>query len=126
MACQLPFSGDLSPECLRSKSEENKVTKMIMIIVGIFVFCNTFQVLYYAITFKGLTYPGYIMFLLSSFLATFNSSINVVVYGIFNEKYRKIFKSYFSTKRLFERNAEAENTNNDIIQKTIKFSVIRH
>ena len=97
-----------------------------MIIVGIFVFCNTFQVLYYAITFNGLTYPGYIMFLLSSFLATFNSSINVVVYGIFNEKYRKIFKSYFSAKRLFERNTEAKNANSDIIQKTIKFSVIRH
>ena len=30
LACQLPFSGDLSPECLRSRSEENKVTKMIM------------------------------------------------------------------------------------------------
>ena len=97
-----------------------------MIIVGIFVFCNTFQVLYYAITFKGMNYPGYIMFLVSSLLATFNSSINVVVYGIFNEKYRKIFKSYFSTKRLFERNAEAKNVNNDIIQKTIKFSVIRN
>ena len=66
------------------------------------------------------------MFLLSSFSATFNSSINVVVYGIFNEKYRKIFKSYFSTKRLLERNAETENANNDIIQKSIKFSVIRH
>ena len=97
-----------------------------MIIVGIFVFCNTFQVLYYAITFQGLTYEGYIMFLLASFLATFNSSINVVVYGIFNEKYRKIFRSYFSMKCLFERNAEAENANNDIIQKSIKFSVIRH
>ena len=68
----------------------------------------------------------YIMFLLSSFLATFNSSINVVVYGIFNEKYRKIFKSYFSTKRLFERNAKTENANNDVIQKSIKMSVIRH
>ena len=96
-----------------------------MIIVGIFVFCNTFQVMYYAITYKGMTYPGYIMFLVSSFLATFNSSINVVVYGIFNEKYRKILRSCFSTKRLFERNAEAD-ANNDIIQKTIKFSVIRH
>ena len=66
------------------------------------------------------------MFLLASFLATFNSSINVVVYGIFNEKYRKIFRSYFSMKCLFERNAEAENANNDVIQKSIKFSVIRH
>ena len=66
------------------------------------------------------------MFLLSSFLATFNSSINVVVYGIFNEKYRKIFKSYFSMKCLFERNAGAENVNNDIVQKTVKMSVIRH
>ena len=39
------------------------------------------------------------MFVLSYFVATVNSSVNSVVYGIFSKKYRKVFLEHFCPKK---------------------------
>ena len=64
----------------------HKMTKMIMVIVGIFTFCNTFQILNYIIKNQ----------LVESFANLFigvNSSVNGIIYGIFNKKFREAFLS---------------------------------
>ena len=42
---------------------------------------------------------SYVMFVLSYFVATVNSSVNSVVYGIFSKKYRKVFFEHFCPKK---------------------------
>ena len=42
---------------------------------------------------------SYVMFVLSYFVATVNSSVNSVVYGIFSKKYRKVFLEHFCPKK---------------------------
>ena len=83
----------------KAKGMEIQISKMIMTIVGVFVFCNSFQVLgYFMVGTSGYTFPGYVMFLFANLLVALNSSINVALYGIFNKKYRKLFFKYFCCK----------------------------
>ena len=42
---------------------------------------------------------SYVMFVLSYFVGTVNSSVNSVVYGIFSKKYRKVFLEHFWCKK---------------------------
>ena len=59
------------------KATEDRITRMIMTVVGIFVACNSFQFannVYHA--FIG---PSYVMFVLAYFVGTVNSSVNSVV-----------------------------------------------
>ena len=42
---------------------------------------------------------SYVMFVLSYFVATVNSSVNSVVYGIFSKKYREVFFEHFCPKK---------------------------
>ena len=64
---------------------------MVMSVVGLFVICNSFQFTYYL--------PSNVMIVLSYFVATVNSSVNSVVYGIFSKKYREVFLEHFCPKK---------------------------
>ena len=66
--------------------EAHKITKMILVLVGIFAFCNTFQVLNQWI-------QSDIVECIGDLLLTINSSINGIIYGIFNKKFREAFLS---------------------------------
>ena len=65
-----------------------------MSVVGLFVICNSFQFTYYQ-AFRS----SNVMFVLSYFVATVNSSVNSVVYGIFSKKYREVFLEHFWCKK---------------------------
>ena len=54
-----------------------------MVIVGIFVFCNSFQIFNYFLKSK-------VMESIADFFLTFNSSVNAIVYGIYQKKYQEI------------------------------------
>ena len=60
--------------------------KMVMVIVGIFVFCNSFQILNYFL-------KNNIVESIADFFLTFNSSINAIVYGIYQKTYQEILLS---------------------------------
>ena len=81
---------------------------MVMLVVGLFVICNGFQFAYYQ-AFRS----SYVMFVLSYFAATVNSSVNSVVYGIFSKKYREIFFEHFCPKKP----AQAKTHLNSVISK---------
>ena len=73
--------------------DESRITKMIMTIVGIFIFCNSFPV-FYTIAKKD-PFTAYILGLIAHFLVTINASINTVIYGIFNSKFKNVFRHHF-------------------------------
>ena len=68
-----------------SKSQMD-MNKMIISIVGVFVFCNSFQILNYFI-------KSNMIESIADFFLTFNSSINAIVYGIFSRKYQEVLLS---------------------------------
>ena len=57
---------------------------------------------------------SYVMFVLSYFVGTVNSSVNSVVYGIFNKKYREVFFEHFFPKKP----GQAEINLRSVISKT--------
>ena len=79
------------------KATEDRITMMIMMVVGIFVVCNSFQAAYSA--YQGFKGPSHVMFVLSYFVAVVNSSVNSVAYGIFSKKYREVFFEHFFCKK---------------------------
>ena len=79
------------------KATEDRITKMIMTVVGIFVACNSFQAANNAYqAFKG---PSHFLFVLLYFVAVVNSSVNSIAYGIFSKKYREVFIEHFFCKK---------------------------
>ena len=85
------------------KANEDRITLMIMTVVGIFVACNSFQLAYNAYqAYRGAHFnkiTSEVMFVLTYFIAVFNSSVNAVVYGIFSKKYREVFVEHFCRKK---------------------------
>ena len=79
------------------KATEDRITRMIMTVVGIFVACNSFQFANNA--YHAFVGPSYVMFVLAYFVGTVNSSLNSVVYGIFSKKYREVFFEHFFCKK---------------------------
>ena len=91
---------DFAPNTASRKAQDKRITQMIMMIVGMFVFCNTFQILYYTFfTIKGYDSTRYGMYLFGYLIVTVNSSINALFYGIYCKKYRKVFMMYFCPKK---------------------------
>ena len=79
------------------KATEDRITRMIMTVVGIFVACNSFQFANNA--YHAFVGPSYVMFVLAYFVGTVNSSLNSVVYGIFSKKYRAVFLENFCPQK---------------------------
>ena len=81
------------------KVKDIKVSQMVMSIVGIFVLCNVFQLMFFlSITASHYSFTTYIFWLLAWLFCAINSSINTLVYGIFCKKFRKLFLIYFCLK----------------------------
>ena len=71
--------------------KKHKISKMIMVIVGIFVLCNCPLVLNYLGLENGT------LEMIADFLITLNSSTNAIVYGIFSKKYQEILVEIMSS-----------------------------
>ena len=81
----------------KAKAMEIRISKMVISIVAIFLFCNSFQVVAFSMLAgtRRENFSSYVVVLLGYFLTAVNSSLNAVVYGIFNKKCRVIFFKYF-------------------------------
>ena len=81
----------------RPKKDEKRLTIMMMVIVLVFGICNSFYGAYYIFRDQGLIckiqktylYPTACVFLV------LNSSVNVLIYGTFNKKFKSVFISLF-------------------------------
>ena len=82
----------------RKSLDESKITKMTMVIVGIFIcFTSVPLVIVYLLEYggsKSLVLRG-----ITHVLLTTSSSVNAIIYGIFNKKFRNLFIHHFWTCR---------------------------
>ena len=107
---------------LNPKLHEKKLTIMAMVLILVFVFCNSFFTLYYFLKYhkvigeaeKQYLYPTACVF------TVLNSSVNVIIYGIFDMKFRRIFISLFLPCQ------SSESNNEDRIGNTRSTSILQY
>ena len=70
--------------------KENRISKMTMAIVGVFISCNSVPILFYiAYLVKGeISFNVYMLVIIGHLLVVINSSANPIIYGIFIQKFR--------------------------------------
>ena len=84
------------------KEQEKKITKLTIIIVVIFTVCNLYDNIYQIL--RGTNYKewkenkGVYGYLPAFYAPVLNSSINFIVYGFFNPKFRTVLVSIFCTE----------------------------
>ena len=100
----------------KPKEQEKKMTNMMIVIVVIFIICNLVDNIYQILRGTGSKewkeensnlYP------IACILTVLSSSINFVVYGFFNPKFRTVLASIF-----FKKAHNTENTKINILSKT--------
>ena len=93
----------------KQKAQEARLATMISLIVAIFIVCNSFESLMFIFDSLGLIPRNIVEDFLrpfADFLIIVNSSMNVVIYNIFNESFRKLFcKLYLPCLSAKESNA---------------------
>ena len=77
-----------------SNIRETKMTVMITVVVILFFICNITETTVFMLRDKIAHRP-----LIVHFVVCINSSVNSLVYGIFNSQYRKIFLELLCCKR---------------------------
>ena len=71
-----------------AQTPKDRVATVVLVLSIIFVTCNSAESIYYILRYFGASLNCHNF----TFLAiTFNASINALVYGIFSQKFRKIF-----------------------------------
>ena len=78
----------------KQKAQEARLATMISLIVAIFIVCNSFESLMFIFDSLGLIPRNIVEDFLrpfADFLIIVNSSMNVVIYNIFNKSFRKSF-----------------------------------
>ena len=79
---------------VKQQAKEARLTTMISLIVAIFIVCNSVESLMFIFDSLGLIPRNIVEDFLrpfADFLIIVNSSMNVVIYNIFNESFRKLF-----------------------------------
>ena len=70
---------------------ENRVAKMVMVMVVLFVVCNSAESLTNVLMVYKIVGANLSTRATLHFLIVFNSSVNTIVYGLFNKKFRRLF-----------------------------------
>ena len=80
-----------------SRKTEMQATKKILAVIGVFFFCNFFTGVFGIITNSALMdyHSRIILADVSILLSVLNCSVNVIIYGIFDLKFRQIFIELF-------------------------------
>ena len=78
------------------QSQKRKVTIMVLVLVSVFVLCNIAEFVWWMLkTHKEAFNPLGSFTCFTEFALTLNSSVNVIIYGTFGEKFRKTFRNLF-------------------------------
>ena len=80
-----------------SRKTEMQATKKILAVIGVFFLCNFFNGLF-GIIVRIASIDSHLTMILSDIsimLITLNCSVNVIIYGIFDPKFRQIFFELF-------------------------------
>ena len=99
----------------KPKEQEKRLTHMMIVVVVIFITCNLVDNIYQILRGTGFIdwkeepenrniYP------IACVLAVLNSSINFIVYSVFNPKFRSVLASIFRTKAHFNNESTEKGT----------------
>ena len=99
----------------KPKEQEKRLTHMMIVVVVIFITCNLVDNIYHILRGTGFLdwnkepenrniYP------IACVLAVLNSSINFIVYSVFNPKFRSVLASIFRTKAHFNNESTEKGT----------------
>ena len=72
-----------------SQNSENRVAYLVMTVVTLFVTFNIAETVFWMLAMGSFSLTG------MGLMTCLNASVNAVVYGVFNEKYRKLFSQMF-------------------------------
>ena len=80
-----------------SRRIEMQATKKILAVIGVFFFCNLFNGIFGIVATSASvdSHTRIILADISIMLVVLNSSVNVIIYGIFDLKFRQIFLELF-------------------------------
>ena len=80
------------------KAKERNLTLMSITIVSVFVVCNSFYSIYYILRSQDLlnNFGDQYIHSTARVFAIINSSANIVIYIVFNSKFRETFVSMFT------------------------------
>jgi len=82
---------------LKNKASSRKVTKTVLIAVNFFLICNISECIYWLIkNTKGDDFLPPMLTCWGDFSQTLNSSFNVVIYGVYSERFRDTFCEEFA------------------------------
>ena len=94
------------PNCKRFRRKEIQLTKQILVVIGAFIICNICTV---AVAIKARTHRfqnhTHLLVSIGDLFITLNCNLNVIIYGIFNPKFRATFKKMFCS--CFKKKTEA-------------------
>ena len=85
----------------KPKEQEKKLTNMMIVIVAVFIICNLVDNIYQILRGTGSIKwkeENQNMYPIACVLTVLSSSINFLVYGFFNPKFRTVLSSIFWTK----------------------------
>ena len=102
----------------KPKEQEKRLTHMMIVVVVIFITCNIYHIL------RGTGFLDWNkepenrnIYPIACVLAVLNSSINFIVYSVFNPKFRTVLASIFKTKA---------HSNNESTEKgTLRLDLMR-
>jgi hypothetical protein len=106
------------------KAKERSLTLMSITIVSVFVVCNSFYSIYYILRSQGLlnNFGDQYIHSTARVFAIINSSANIVIYIVFNSKFRETFVSLF-TRFSFDvtedptTSGKVQATSRDVVSK---------
>ena len=95
-----------------SQNSENRVASIVMVVVTLFVICNITETIFWMLAMGSFSVTG------MTLMTCLNSSVNAVVYGVFNEKYRKLFRQLFLPCIKKEKKTTRQDDDNKMPKKS--------
>ena len=110
---------------MKRQTMEFKITMMTIVIVVIFMVCNSFESLLFILHSQDLLYRNIVEDYLRPIcdvLMIFNSSVNVIIYGTVSSQFRAAFYEMFSFLRTEKKSTGSKKNSSNIIPSSTLLS----
>ena len=109
----------------QSQSMESRITKMSIIIVIIFVVCNSFESILFILHSQEILRRDVVQDYLRSIgdvLMVFNSSVNAIIYGAVSSQFRATFLQIFCCKGEEKKRHISKTDSSNVVIPSLKLS----
>ena len=110
---------------MKRQAMEFRITMMTVVIVVIFMVCNSFESLLFILHSQDLLYRNIVEDYLRPIcdvLMIFNSSVNVIIYGTVSSQFRAAFYEMFSCLRTEKKSTGSKTNSSNIIPSSALLS----